>query len=279
MQTAAKLTPFHCRTSYRWYNRQSFWRGERIDENCFLSFDQLSSNLFHLPEKANTMREKPEGSSWWLIVDECCRENLTNVGKMKIWYFWILCGEKMKCSSNVQFVLGSTRNRCARGQGYVAGTLWVRIDWFNLNPLTTKRNSDAKQPKQCHNTMKQRYVSVYHFVDTLLGKCISNIVHFLSNDPLKGYVAKRKLYFASLAFNTCAKSTHQKVPLTHYVLVTTKATQQSIWIIHAKQFPYSYIGGSDTVDLVQIVFPGCDCPSQRNHTFLVAITRFASTNP
>ena|SRR5210317_45757 len=135
----------------------------------------------------------------------------------------------------------------------------------------------TRTDNNCTKTMKQRYVSVYHFFDTLLGKCISKIVPFLSNAPLKGYVAKQKLYFASLAFNPCAKSTYQKVPLTHYILLSTKATQQSIWIIHAKKFPYSYIGGSDTVDLVQIVFPGCDCPSQRNHTFLVAITIFAST--
>jgi len=79
--------------------------------------------------------------------------------------------------------------------------------------------------------MKGRYVSVYRFVDTLLGKYISKIVHLLSNAPLKAYVAKRKLYFASLAFNTCVKSTHHKLSLTHRFLVTTKATQQSIWII------------------------------------------------
>src|SRR5210317_52802 len=154
----------------------------------------------------------------------------------------------------------------------------VRVGWFDLNPSTANQ-TQLQNNRNSHKTMKQRYVSVYRFVGTLLDNCISKLVHLLSNAPLKAYVAKQKLYFASLAFNTCDKSTHQKLSLTRYVLVTTKATQQSTWIIHAKKCSYSYIGGSDTVDLVQIVFPGCDCPSQRNHTFLVAITRFASTNP
>src|SRR5210317_772119 len=100
--------------------------------------------------------------------------------------------------------------------------------------------------------MKQRYVCVYRFVDTLLGNCISKIVHMLSNAPLKAYVAKRKLYFALLAFNTCVKSTRQKLSLTRYVLVTTKATQQSIGLIQLKKCSLDYIGGFDMVNLVYI---------------------------
>src|SRR5210317_2104756 len=126
--------------------------------------------------------------------------------------------------------------------------------------------------------MKQRYVSVYRFVDTLLASCISKPVHFLSNALLKGYVAKRKLYFASLVFNTCVKSTHQKMSLTRYVLVTMEATQQSIRLIQRKKCSLDYIGGFDMVDFVYFGIPSYDWPSQRTQTFSALITRSASTN-
>jgi len=127
--------------------------------------------------------------------------------------------------------------------------------------------------------MKQRYVSVYRFVDTLLASCISKPVHFLSNALLKGYVAKRKLYFASLVFNTCVKSTHQKMSLTRYVLVAMEATQQSIRLIQLKECSLDYIGGFDMADLVYIRIPSYNWPPQRNQTFLALIIRLASTNP
>src|SRR5210317_200770 len=136
-----------------------------------------------------------------------------------------------------------------------------------------------QQPSNSHKTMKQRYVSVYRFVDTLLGNCISKLVHLLSNAPLKAYVPKRKLYFASLAFNTCVKSTHQKLSLTRYVLVTTKATQQSIRFVQRKICSLDYIGGFDMVDLVYFGTPSYDWPSQCNQTFSALITRLASTKP
>jgi len=101
----------------------------------------------------------------------------------------------------------------------------------------------------------------------------------LSNAPLKAYVAKRKLYFALLAFNTCAKSTHQKLSLTRYVLVTTKATQQSIRLIQLKKCSLDYIGGFDMVNLVYIGIPSYDWPLQPNQTFLALVTRLVSTNP
>ena len=114
---------------------------------------------FTYQKKANTMREKPEGSSWWLIVDECCRENLTNVGKMKIWYFEFCAVKRWNGSHAYNLYWGQREIALRAGrdmsQARFGSSRLVRFESIDYQP--TKLSCKTIENRNSHNTMQQRY--------------------------------------------------------------------------------------------------------------------------